>query len=230
VSEERDWLSRLDAVMFDLDGTLVQLTIDFWQMRCQVYDLAESYGVEVGSKRRQLLALEFLADVVAELERQSPQLAARFEEEAKAAIEAIELEAALRADLFPGVPELLARLREHGLKLGIITRNCRAAASAVLASLEPLVDVILTRDDVSAVKPDPSHLQRALELVGVDGGRTMMVGDHPMDVITGKAAGAFTAGVLRPGETRERYAGVAPDLVLNSAIELSSHLWSGNDG
>lgn len=224
MKDTRDWLLLLDAVVFDLDGTLVQLTIDFWQMRTEVYELAARYGVTVDQERRQLLALEFIADATAELRRRSPQLAARYRAEAHAAIEAIEVEAAQRADLFAGVPELLAWLREQGLKLGVITRNSRLAAKAVLESLEPLVGVILTRDDVSAVKPDAAHLGQALEVLGVRGERTLMVGDHPMDVVTGKAVGAFTAGVLRPGEGPDRYAEVSPDLVLSSVLELQAHL------
>ena len=122
------------------------------------------------------------------------------------------------------MPELLAWLRAQSLKLGIITRNCRAAAGAVLESLEPLMGVVLTRDDVPAVKPDPLHLRRALDALGVRGGRTLMVGDHPLDVRTGQAAGAFTAAVLRPGETPARYADVSPDLLLNGVLELRQHL------
>lgn len=224
MSEKRDWLSLLDAVIFDLDGTLVQLTIDFDQMRAEVLEIAVCYGVEMDARRQGLLTLELIADVTAELNRSSSQRAACFEADANAAIEAIEVEAAQRADLFSGVPELLAWLRERGLKLGVITRNCRAAAGAVLESLGPLVDVVLTRDDVPAVKPDPLHLRRALEALGVRGERSLMVGDHPLDVVTGRAVGAFTAGVLRPGETPERYAGVSPDLVLTSVLELQARL------
>jgi len=224
MSEKRDWLSLLDAVIFDMDGTLVQLTIDFEGMKAEVRGIAAHYGVEIDTRRRELLALEFIADVAAELGQHLPQRAACFEREAHEAIEAIELEAAQRADLFPGVPELLARLRERGLQLGVITRNCRMAARTVLESLGPLVGVVLTRDDVPAVKPDPLHLRQALDLLGVRGDRSLMVGDHPLDVITGQAVGAFTAGVLRPGETAVRYADVSPDLVLSGVVELKAYL------
>lgn len=224
MSEKRDWLSLIDAVIFDLDGTLVQLTIDFDQMRAEVLETIARYSVKVDVDRRWFLTLELIADVAAELNRHSPQRAVRFEAEARAAIEAIEVEAAQQAALFPGVPELLAWLRERCLKLGIVTRNCRAATGAVLESLGPLMDVVLTRDDVPAVKPDPSHLRRALETLGVPGKRSLMVGDHPLDVVTGKAVGAFTAGVLRPGETPDRYVATLPDLVLPSVLELQAHL------
>ncbi len=224
MSEKRDWLSRLDAVIFDLDGTLVQLTIDFDQMRAEVLEIVARYGVRMDAHRQGFLILELVADVKSELNLCSPQQAVCFEAEANAAIEAIEVEAAQWADLFPGVPELLAWLRERGLDLGIITRNCRAATRAVLESLEPLMGVVLTRDDVPAVKPDPLHLRRALEALGVRGERSLMVGDHPLDVVTGQAVGAFTAGVLRPGETPERYADVSPDLLLTSVLELQACL------
>jgi phosphoglycolate phosphatase len=217
-------LSQLDAVIFDLDGTLVQLTIDFDQMRAAVLEIVARYGVAMDARQQGLLTLELIADVTAGMVRRSPERAARFEAEANGAIEAIEVEAAHRADLFPGVPELLLWLRGQGLKLGIITRNCRAAVGKVLDSLEPLIDVVLTRDDVMAVKPDPLHLRRALEALGVRGERTLMVGDHPLDVVTGQAVGAFTAAVLRPGETPERYAVVSPDLILANVPELQAHL------
>jgi len=222
--EKLDWLSRLDAVIFDLDGTLVQLTIDFDQMRAEVLDVVARYGVEMDGHRQGLLTLELIDDVTTELSRLSSQQAACFKAEANAAIEAIEVKAAQRADLFPGVPELLAWLRGRGLKLGIVTRNCRAAAGAVLESLSPLVGVVLTRDDVLAVKPDPLHLRLALEMLEVRGDRSLMVGDHPLDVVTGQAVGAFTAGVLRPGETPDRYADVSPELVLSSVLELQGYL------
>jgi phosphoglycolate phosphatase len=217
-------LFQLDAVIFDLDGTLVQLTIDFDQMRASVVEIVARYGAAVDSRRQELLTLELIADVTTEFKRCCPDRAARFEAEAHAAIEAIEVEAARRADLFSGVPELLAWLRARDLKLGIITRNCRAAAGEVLNSLEPLIDVVLTRDDVPAVKPDPLHLRWALEALAVRGERSLMVGDHPLDVVTGQAVGAFTAAVLRPGETSERYAAVSPDLILANVLELQAHL------
>lgn len=220
----RDWLLWLEAAIFDLDGTLVELTIDFGQMRAEVLEIVARYDGAMDARRRGLHTLELIADVAVELGQRSPQRASRFEAEAKAAIEAIEVEAARRAELFAGVPELLAWLRGCDLKLGIITRNCRAAAGAVLDSLGPLVDVVLTRDDVPVVKPDPSHIGRALEMLGVRGERSLMVGDHPLDVVTGKAVGAFTASVLRPGETPERYAEVSPDLVLNNVLELRAYL------
>lgn len=225
----RHWLSRLDAVIFDLDGTLVQLTIDFDQMRTEVLEIVARYGVKINARRQRLFTLELIADIVAGLNRCSPHRAACFEKEANAAIEAIEVEAAQRADLFPGVPELLGWLHERGLKLGIITRNCRAAAGAVLELLEPLMGVVLTRDDVPVVKPDPLHLRLALEALGVRGERTLMVGDHPLDVVTGQAVGAFTVAVLRPGETPERYAAVSPDLVLSSVLELRTYLDAWED-
>ena len=217
-------LSQLDAVIFDLDGTLVQLTIDFDQMRAAVLEIVARYDVALDARQQGLLTLELIADITAGMVQRSPERAARFEAEANGAIEAIEVEAAHRADLFPGVPELLLWLRGQGLKLGIITRNCRAAAGKALDSLESLIDVVLTRDDVTAVKPDPLHLRRALDALGVRGERTLMVGDHPLDVVTGQAVGAFTAAVLRPGEMPERYAVVSPDLILANVSELQAHL------
>ena len=56
-------------------------------------------------------------------------------------------------------------------------------------------DLVLTRDEAAYVKPDPRHLLDALAVLGAAPERSLMVGDHPMDLATGKAAGTLTAGV-----------------------------------
>lgn len=214
------WLRDLRAVLFDFDGTLVHLTIDFDLMRDGLYELATRHGAEVNARCRQLFVLEFIAHVAAKLSHASAEQAARFEAEAQALIREIELEAALQAELFPGVPELLWQMHEWGAKLAIVTRNCREATAPLIARHQLPVDVVLTRDDVPKVKPDPDHLHRALSALGVPGERSLMVGDHPMDIAVGRAVGARTAAVLRPGQTPDRYAESSPDLILDNISDL----------
>jgi len=131
-------LSQLDAVIFDLDGTLVQLTIDFDQMRAAVLDIVARYGVAIDARQQGLLTLELIADVTAGMVRRSPKQAARFEAEANRAVEAIEVEAAHRADLFPGVPELLLWLRGHLHARGQLFLSYFAMYSAVRWGIEVL--------------------------------------------------------------------------------------------
>jgi len=103
---------------------------------------------------------------------------------------------------------------------GIITRNCRQAVLRVFPDAETVVGVVLTRDDAPHVKPDPRHLLAALDILGASPERSLMVGDHPMDVATGKAAGTLTAGVASGRIDLAELGRAAPDFLATSVATL----------
>lgn len=107
----------------------------------------------------------------------------------------MELEAAREGSLFTYTRSILNDLKERGVQVAIITRNCDAAVRTVFPDLEELCGCFLAREHVPRVKPDPEHLHQALIHLGAEPGNSLMVGDHPLDVQTGKRAGTLTAGV-----------------------------------
>ncbi len=208
------------AVVFDFDGTLAVPTLDFGVMRRAV---AEAMRTHLEPQQRpsppdlpvmdlpvmdlpamDLPAMEWIGHVTALLERHGRRAdAAALHADAHAAIRRVEVEAAARGSLFPFTRPMLAALAAMGVPVAIVTRNCPEAVRAVFPDVDALCPCLLTRDDVPSVKPDPDHLLRALGVLGRAPGEALMVGDHPMDIVTGHRAGTLTAGVAS-GESPAR--------------------------
>ena len=187
------------AVVFDFDGTLAELILDFTAMKARLGRVAATFLADVPTPNG-LPALEYARFLAETIGTESAQAAARFELFAARAIMDQEIEAARAARLFPATRPALTALTQAGTRVGIITRNCRAAVEIVFPDAAAYAGVILARDDARHVKPDPRHLLDALQALGVRPEDALMVGDHPMDVATGQAAGTRTAA-LASGRT-----------------------------
>lgn len=211
------------ALLFDFDGTLVRPSIDFAEMQRRVLVLTAGLGVD-RAPLEHLPVLEIIVHAQAALGSGSED-AQRFAAQAEALVLQIEMEAADRTGAYAGVPEMLAELKARGYGVGIVTRNCRAAVERILAREPLLHDVLLTRDDVTHVKPDPRHLLSALSALGASPDEALMCGDHAMDVFAGHQIGLCTVQVCEPGVTQATpFAEVEPDLIVTHVTELLGHL------
>ncbi len=207
------------AIVFDFDGTLARLTIDFTAMRTAAQGLIARYPIPTDGLM-QYHILEMIAEARNRIAQRDPAAAADFFRSAHALIAAIEMEAALRGSLFAGTEELLLELARRGIGTGIVTRNCRAAVVTTFPAIDRYCRIVLTRDDTERIKPHPAHLLAALRALGSSAADAAMVGDHPLDIRLGRDAGSFTVGVLTGHSTREALAAAGADLVLPDAASL----------
>ena len=207
----------VQAALFDLDGTLVRTHIDFPLMKREMLALAVEFGLDsvplqpldiltvVEEARRRLLA----DGRIEEGERMRQVAFGRLEE-----IEAAQCSA---PEEIAGASELLAALRELGIRVGIVTRNCRTVSRRLTAQGRLPHDALLTRDDVPLTKPNPEHLHAALR--ALEAPRGVMVGDHWMDVRAGIEAGLRTVGI-RWGRPAAFFDPAAPDLLVDRLADL----------
>lgn len=247
----------LRAALFDLDGTLIETHIDFDLMRQEVARLARDFGVRVPAPRDILTGVTEIRDALTEAG--NPEAAARFREEAFAALREIEVRQCGAPVEIPGAARLLEALEERGIAVGIVTRNCRPVSEMLLERGGLVSLCLVTRDDVPRTKPDPSHLLTALRVMddrrmtddngagndrvterdgagslqsshrrpssvvrhpsSVVSGACLMVGDHFMDVQSGRAAGMRTVGLLR-GKAPSHFDICPPDLLVEGPADL----------
>ncbi len=214
-------LTRVECVLFDLDGTLVRTDIDFPLMKRTMISLAAEWGFTSDKLAdMDILAILDGASEFLTLLGKADQ-AALLRDRAMAALEEIELRHARRTREIPSARELVEELKNRQIGVGIVTRNCKKASRISLDMARIVPDVLVCRDDTVRHKPHPEPLQMALSKLGATAVHSVMVGDHIMDVQSGKAAGMKTVGFLSQGRPEGFFEQVDPDLVVRHLSEVS---------
>ena len=209
-----------EAVVFDYDGTLAHLNIDFRAMGQGVEDLIIDHCIEFdGLKGSYILEkIDNAKEVICE---KNPSGSVSFYHEAHEIVKKHEIRAAEKGRILPGVTNMLVRLRQRSIQVGIITRNCEEAVKMVFPSIEDHCDVFVPRDAVTRVKPHPDHLAEVLKKLAVNNpAQCFMVGDHVLDIETGKSMSMITVGVLTGKTTRKQFIDAGADFVLDDATQV----------
>lgn len=200
------------GVIFDFDGTLTELTLDFGHLRKEIETLARRYVVDNEIRSREG---QYIIEMIYSVEKRLQGSGVTFRQEAFAKLRELEMEASKGKDVYPYTRDVLETLRKRGVKVGVITRSHSDVLNLVFPDMGKFVDAIVTRDDVREVKPHPNHGRKVLRLLGVGAHEAILVGDHPTDVLAGQAAGMKTAGVLSGRTTREAFEVVGATYILD---------------
>jgi pyrophosphatase PpaX len=217
---------KLDAVLFDLDGTL----IDTYRLYLECYRRALEPHLGYAPTDTQIAARRpaserrFLSDWLGE--------------EAGAACHAEmlrlygELYRSMSEGAYPGVAEMLAALRAGGVRLGIVTGKGREAwdVTRAFTDVGPF-EVVVTDDDVHAAKPDPGGLLAAAEALGIAPEQAVYVGDGTVDMRAGRNAGMRIGAALwaktAPGEADDfirRIEPLRPDWIFSRPADVTRTL------
>lgn len=214
-------LTSVDAVLFDLDGTLVD-TIPLI-FACYEHTLAAHLpGYDPG--RRVIIANlgrslnDILFDFAAAAGVNDPAAMSRTMLHTYRSFQRVNMDRLIRP--YDGMREALAGLRDRGLTLGVVTSKVEWAARECYEhyGLGEFLSVQVFHDDTERHKPDPEPLLLAASKGGLTVGRTVYVGDSIHDMAAGRAAGMQTIGVLwGPSEREELLQAGADELAVTPA-------------
>ncbi|SMC27701.1 phosphoglycolate phosphatase [Desulfacinum hydrothermale DSM 13146] len=212
----------IQALVFDFDGTLAELHLDFSIMKERIAVLAETH-LHRRPAPASMPALEWIEHLTREMPGANGAGEA-FRREALELVVDMEMEAAQRGKLFPYTRSILRDLQAWGVPAAIITRNCSRAVRHVFPDIHRLCPCFLARDHVDKVKPHPEHLKKALSRLGVESARALMVGDHPLDIETGRRAGTLTAAVATGRVGTDELKAAGPHWVFRDCATLWQEL------
>lgn len=208
-----------DTFLFDLDGTLVTMELDFVQIRKDIDAIVAKSGYPRKCLDEKKSTLEIIKSAVEYVRTHGLDWKA-LKKEAETYLEEAETEAASKAVLIEGAKPVLKLLKEKKKKVGLITRNNRKVAVKVLkkCGLYQYVDILLARDDVGKVKPHPDHVLEAVQKLHSSPDKTVVLGDHHYEITAGNEAGCFTVAFLTGSGNRETLK--EADLILDSINDL----------
>ncbi|MBX8633034.1 MAG: HAD family hydrolase [Thermoplasmata archaeon] len=171
------------------DETLESL---YWNLGKETLQLVRSGNLEIGceSEYRFKKLLEFLGLNVKE-------------DELSSLIVSYDAEFSKQCRTVPGAREILAGIRDGGIKIGVITNGPRKTQIKTLERLKlnPLIDFMITPDDAGALKPDPRIFIRATDLAEVPPENSVMVGDSwANDILGASSLGIKPVWFNRKGE------------------------------
>jgi len=209
----------LKAILFDLDGTLVDSARDLQEALNAL--LAEEGLRPVGLDDVKAMVGDGAAKLVERAFAAAGGDLARLPELVRRFLDHYRTEATRHTGVYPGVPETLAGLRRRGLELAVVTNKPEAATLDILEALglRGFFGAVVGGDTLPERKPHPRPVLAALERLAVSPDAALMVGDNDHDVQAAHAAGVRAVAVTY-GYSHKPHAELGADRLIDAMIEL----------
>lgn len=208
----------IEAVIFDLDGTLIEADLRMREAKLEFLRRLRKLGMSF----RAIDARRPAETIMTYLERYYGADREFLLKVLEESFKPYELEAAERAKPRAGARIVLEKLKLIGCKLGLASNNSRRSVELILEKLDAKnsFSVIVTRDDVRRLKPHEEILVKAVKKLGVTPWRSLYVGDSSADVIAGRRAGVHVAAIVGGADSRDRLLRSRPNYLIDRLEEV----------
>lgn len=215
---------RLRAVLFDMDGTLLDSAPDFIAV-CNAMREARGLPAVAEQAIRAVVSGGARAMVLAAFD--VDPLSDAFEPLRLEFLERYLEHCAVHTHLYDGMPELLQDIERARLKWGVVTNKHVRFAEPIMRGLglAERSAVLVCPDHVSRSKPDPEPVLLACRQMGLQPEEVLFIGDDLRDIESGRAAGTRTAavryGYIHPDDNPGHW---GADVVVDHPLELRTVL------
>jgi len=182
---------KLRAVIFDLDGTLVDTAAEFIIV---VQALRAEHGLEAMDERLIRSTVSSGARALVQLSLGLEETDPAFESKRLRLLELYNGVLGSAAKPYPGIEALICEFEGRGIAWGIATNKPQAYTLPLMTKLnmQPAPACVICPDDVSQTKPHPEALFLGCEQIGCSPQQAIYVGDHQRDIEAGQRAGMYT--------------------------------------
>ncbi|MFK8018225.1 MAG: HAD family hydrolase [Pseudomonadales bacterium] len=210
------------AVLFDLDGTLLDTAYDFVAV---VQELCKRHHITPPLEKDIRSTVSDGARALVSLAFQLAEGDNGFEDLRQELLDIYEQQLGHNTLIFNGIEDTLKVIESLGISWGVVTNKPRRFAEPLMQhmNLQPALGVLVCPDDVEHAKPHPQSLHKAASFVGSSSANCLYVGDHARDIEAGKNAGMLTvAAAYGYVSARAEAEAWAADYIVDSAYELTS--------
>jgi phosphoglycolate phosphatase len=219
--EDAELPSKLRAVVFDFDGTLVD---SYPAITASVNHVRFAHGMPPMSQAevRQHVGrgAEYLIEHTVGPHHVAADLA-RYRAHHPSVLRS-------ETQLLPWAKEAVTALKQAGLKVALCSNKPRAFSAALVEYLGLPFDLVLGPEDVPRPKPAPEMLTLALKKLAVPASEALYVGDMSVDIQTARGAGVCVWVVPTGSESEETLLQARPDRLLRDLGELAEALLPGS--
>ena len=214
----------IEAVIFDLDGTLANFNLDYKAMRSEVRTYLMSIHVPVSVLNVNESIFEMLnkTEIFVKNSSKSAEAFEQVRAHALSIAERYEMEAATTTSLVTGAVETLKELQKKKLKIGLCTTSSEKAANYILQrfKIDGFFKVVVSRDKVKYVKPHTEQFELALKTLGVHAKSALMVGDSVVDMQSAKELKIIAVGFPSGLYTKEQLMSNGANYIVTALSDL----------
>jgi HAD superfamily hydrolase (TIGR01549 family) len=214
----------IEVIIFDLDGTLAAFNLDYKGLRGAVreYLLHAEVPASILKSNESIFDMIEKAEIYFKNNDISKENFDIVRSKCLTIAEEYEMEAATTTTLLTGALETLKELKKINVKIGLCTISSEKAVNYILNrfKIRDYFQIVVSRDGVKKVKPDPEQFMKALNKLSVNAINTVIVGDSKVDMQSAKELKAIGVGLPTGVSTKDQLTESGANYIITSLIDL----------